>query len=196
MPNFLPAKRGFKMACLNINSLVKHVDELRVLLAEFSIDILAINETKLDESINSSELHISGYEFIRRDRNRNGGGVGFYIKSSNSYVVRSDLTIEIRKPNSKPFLVATWYRPPSSSTDLFSSYESFIVKLDSLDLEYDHSLIYVYRKLSSNLPSKGHSSISYRNFRNEVSQQDWFFDEFEDPNLGWSNWKTKFLRVV
>ena len=30
MSNFLPAKRGFKTACLNINSLVKYVDELRV----------------------------------------------------------------------------------------------------------------------------------------------------------------------
>ena len=61
-------------------------------------------------------MHIPGYEFIRRDRNRHGGGVGFYIKSSNSYIVRSDLniinlenlTIENREPNSKPFLVATW----------------------------------------------------------------------------------------
>ena len=31
MSNFLPAKRGFKMACLYINSLIKHVGELRVL---------------------------------------------------------------------------------------------------------------------------------------------------------------------
>ena len=77
--NFLPAKHGFKMACLNINSLVKYVDELKALLAEFSIDILVINETKLDGSIKSSELHISGYKFICRNRNRNGGGVGFYI---------------------------------------------------------------------------------------------------------------------
>ena len=46
MSNFLPAKHGFKMAELNVNSLVKHVDELRVFLAEFSFDILAINETK------------------------------------------------------------------------------------------------------------------------------------------------------
>ena len=61
-------------------------------------------------------MHIPGYEFIRRDRNRHGGGVCFYIKSSNSYIVRSDLniinlenlTIENREPNSKPFLVATW----------------------------------------------------------------------------------------
>ena len=126
------------------NGLFKHVDKLRVLLSEFSVDILSINETKLDESIKSSELHIPGYEFIRRDRSRNGGGAGFYIKSSNSYVVRSDLNvinlenliIEIRKPNSKPFLIATWYKPPGSPTELFSSFDSFIDKLDSLYLEY------------------------------------------------------------
>ena len=29
-----------------------------------------------------------------------------------------NLCIEIRKPNSKPFLIATWYRPPCSSIDL------------------------------------------------------------------------------
>ena len=29
------------------------------------------------------------------------------------------LCIEIRKPNTKPFLIATWYRPPYSSIDLF-----------------------------------------------------------------------------
>ena len=61
--------------CLNINSLVKYVDKLRVFLTKFSFDILAINETKLDECIKSSELHIPGYEFICRDRNRHGGGV-------------------------------------------------------------------------------------------------------------------------
>ena len=68
----------------------------------------------------------------------------------------------------------------------------------------DHSLVYAYRKLSSDLPSKGNSSISYRNFRNfdlenfrnEISQQEWSFDESQDPNLAWSNWKTKFLRIV
>ena len=38
------------MAFLNIHSLVKHVDELRVFLAEFSFDIRAIN----DESLKSS----------------------------------------------------------------------------------------------------------------------------------------------
>ena len=39
------------MACLNITSLSKHIDELRVLLQNNSLDLLAINETRLNETI-------------------------------------------------------------------------------------------------------------------------------------------------
>ena len=106
---------------------------MRILLADRSIDILSINETKLEKSC---EVQIPGYEFIRRDRNRQGGGVGFYIENSINFAVRSDLyasslenlCIEVCKPNSRPFLIATWYRPPCSSTDLFLCYESFLEK--------------------------------------------------------------------
>ena len=144
LSDFLPSGRGFKITSLNINSLVKHIDELRILLDDRSIDILSINETKLDGSIKSCEVQIPGYEFIRSDRNRQEGGVGFYIKTSINFAVHSDLNapnlenlcIEIRKPNSRPFLIATWYRPPCSSMDLFLYYESFLEKLDSLGLEY------------------------------------------------------------
>ena len=76
---------------------------------------------------------------MRRDRNRQGGGVGYYIKTSITlFVVCSNLNvpIKIRKPNSKPFLIATWYRPLCSSIDLFLHSESFLEKLDSLGLEY------------------------------------------------------------
>ena len=76
----LPSKRGFKLASLNINSLSAHIDELRILLSDRPIDILAINESKLDDTISDNEIHISGYESIRSDRStngRSGGGVCF-----------------------------------------------------------------------------------------------------------------------
>ena len=41
---FLPSKRGFKLASLIINSLSAHIDELRILLSDRPIDILAINK--------------------------------------------------------------------------------------------------------------------------------------------------------
>ena len=97
------------MASLNITSLPKHIDELRVFLAASIIDILVINETRLDSSIHDNEVHIPAYEIVRCDRSfngRSGGGVCFYIRNCTNYSIRADLCIdqlenlciEIRKP--------------------------------------------------------------------------------------------------
>ena len=92
----------------------------------------------LDESILNSEIDIPGYEIVRRDRNINGGGVCFYIKTAINYSVRTDLNInnlenlclEVRKPNSKPFVIVTWYRPPNSN-EVFSLLDVFIPKISN-----------------------------------------------------------------
>ena len=72
------------MACLNINSLVSHIDDLRVVMSQFKdIDILAINETKLDATVKDGEVHLPGYDVVRKDREsngRNGGGVCIYVR--------------------------------------------------------------------------------------------------------------------
>ena len=77
--NFLPTKRGFQMASLNITSLTKHIDELRILLANYPLDVISINETRPDEGILNSEIYIPGYEIVR------------YIKTAINYSVRTDL---------------------------------------------------------------------------------------------------------
>ena len=38
--DFIPSRRGFKIAHLNINSQTKHIDELRILLLNYSLNIL------------------------------------------------------------------------------------------------------------------------------------------------------------
>jgi hypothetical protein len=40
--------RGLKTASLNINSLLRHVDQLRLMLSDSEIDVFAINESKLN----------------------------------------------------------------------------------------------------------------------------------------------------
>ena len=47
-----------------------------------------------------------------------------------------NLCIEIRKPNSKPFIVVNWYRPPNSPIGLFSHLENLIARLDLTNLEF------------------------------------------------------------
>ena len=66
--NNIPYHRGMVMASLNINSLIAHIDELRVYININKIDIMCINETKLDSSVKDHEVCLPGYEIIRRDR--------------------------------------------------------------------------------------------------------------------------------
>ena len=61
------------------------------------------------------------------------------MRSNINYIVREDLvsdqlenlSTEIIKPRSKPFILATWYRPPNSAFELFSAFEDFVGKLDA-----------------------------------------------------------------
>ena len=87
-------------------------------------------------------LYHAGFEVVRRDRpvnGRCGGGVCIYLRNNINYHIRLDLSdnqleclvIEITRPHSRPFLVSTWYRPPSSSQDIFSRFEILVDKIDS-----------------------------------------------------------------
>ncbi len=68
------------MASLNINSLLLHIDELRVFMSSSKIDILMIDETKLDSTIHDNEVYITGFEIVRRDRNINGRNGGTNLR--------------------------------------------------------------------------------------------------------------------
>ena len=133
--------KGFKIACININSLYKHIDEIRFILMSSPLDVLAINESKLDHSITEGEIHIPGHDIIRKDRNRHGGGVALYIKNTLSFSVRQEFVparleivcVEINLPYSTSFLVCIRYRPPSANVDLFDDYSKFLEKCDLMN---------------------------------------------------------------
>ena len=71
-----------------------HIDEVRILLDDKFLDLLAVQETKLNSSHRGSEFYFPGFDLVRRDRiSDSGGGVCFYIKSSINFSVRNDLNI-------------------------------------------------------------------------------------------------------
>ena len=53
-----PSGRGFVMAALNINSLPAHLDDLQFFVLDYKIDVLAINETKIDSSVNNNGIYL------------------------------------------------------------------------------------------------------------------------------------------
>ena len=85
-PDF-PNVKGFKMGMLNIVSLPKHIE------GEQCLDILALNERRLDDSIFLIRpVFVQNYDLIRMALKR-GGGVCLYEKNSINYLERKDLRI-------------------------------------------------------------------------------------------------------
>ena len=138
--------RGLTISHLNVRSLRNKVDQISQYLSSNSIDLFSMSETWLDENV-SLNLSVHGYSLERKDRNYQGGGVGCYIKSSISYVRRRDLEcddlevmwIEIKSPNSRPWLVAIVYRTPSSNAAFFSNFESNVENVYAIS----HNLILI-----------------------------------------------------
>ena len=88
-------------------------------------------------------MDIDGHELIRKDRNRKGGGVAMFVRSSINYKFRLDLmpenleiiVVEVLKLRAKSFLINTWYSPPDASLQVFDDYEKCLRTMDLEELE-------------------------------------------------------------
>ena len=94
------------------------------------MDVFSINGTRLDATISNNEVNIPGYVMFRKDRSGNGGGVCLYIREVLNVIDRVNdvpsnleaVYVEIIKLKSKPLLVTTVYRPPSSGSDFMDHF--------------------------------------------------------------------------
>lgn len=138
--------KGLRIGHLNIQGINNKIDQLKIMLqSNFNkIHMLGLSETKLSDHHAESVFEINGYQKpFRKDRNSNGGGLIVYVKNGISCVRRHDLEldtleciwVEITPTNSKSFLVAHVYRPPSSTAQWNELFEDSLEKAFNQDLE-------------------------------------------------------------
>ena len=96
------------MASLNVNSLITKIDEIRLLVRNENIDILVINETKVDQKIDDRLISLEDFSLCRYDRSRQGGGVALYVRNTVRFKPREDL------PNKSLELICIEVEPPNS----------------------------------------------------------------------------------
>ena len=131
-------RKRLTMASLNVNSLITKIDEIRLLVKNEKIDILAINETKIDHKIDDRLVSLGDFCLCRYDRSKQGGGVALYVRNTVRFEPREDLPnkslelicIEVEPPNSNPFVVIAWHRPPSEPNSCFDSLHENLSLLD------------------------------------------------------------------
>ena len=119
-------------------SLCPKISELKIIASEIKPSIFGISESWLDDSVTNREIEIPGFSVIRNDRNRDGGGVCIYVKSSLAFNQRVDLHdpkleavwVEILLPMSKPFIIGTCYRSQiQSEADFTNKLDNVLTKL-------------------------------------------------------------------
>ena len=126
------------ISSINVNGLLKNIDELKLLVDEEDLNILAINETELDNEASNEITSLDNFDLRRKNRNRHGGGVAIYIRDDLKYLQRYDLPkhtleltcIDILPFCSEPFNSVAWYRPPSDPKDTLHQLENILGFLD------------------------------------------------------------------
>ena len=149
------------LAHLNINSIRNKFSCLKELVSD-KIDVLVIEETKLDETFPENAFIIPGYKKpFRKDRNTHGGGILVFIREDipsreaptiEGFSNLEGVFVEINLRKSKWLLFAT-YKPPSLSKEHYfsqvnkaldaygSKFENIIIMGDINTPETDETLV-------------------------------------------------------
>ena len=132
---------GLKFVSININGIRGKKLELLAFLDFHQPQIVAIQETKIDSSISTSELFPESclYNVYRKDRTLDGGGVMLLIHKDISHMPITELENDSESiwvkvfANKTSHFVASWYRPPGGDlAKLDSHLMSFKSQLENI----------------------------------------------------------------
>ena len=116
-------KKGLHFLHININSLLPKIDELKCIANKTKAAIIGITESKLDHTIPNLEVNLPGYDILRCDRNRNGGGAACYIRKDLCFNTRAlnckeieNIIFDILLRKSKPITIGVFTDPQTKLT--------------------------------------------------------------------------------
>ncbi len=120
-------KREILICHLNVNSLQNKVEELKCIKSQLKAQVLMLTETKIDKSYSNEQFAWTGYDILRKDRKKGGGGILMYVDESlqpknikplRKYVTVEMLAVQIKIDREIALLIGM-YRPPKNSGDQY-----------------------------------------------------------------------------
>ena len=114
------------IASLNVNSIRNKFDQLSSVI-QGNVDLLVVNETKVDSTFPTAQFTMEGYTTYRLDRDKNGGGIMIFIREDipskilqnhnlPEHIEAVPIEVNLRKTK---FLFLAIYHPPSQSKKYF-----------------------------------------------------------------------------
>ena len=132
--SYVKHTKGMKVCHLNAQSLLSCIDELNIWLKANPYQIITLSETWLDSTVHDSEIAIPGFQIIRKDRNRHGGGTAIYIEDGIRFTRRDDVEkddnesiwIEVQQIHQKSFIIGSLYRSQTEGVDYFDNLSEIV----------------------------------------------------------------------
>ncbi len=84
-------KECFKFGHININNVRHKFGPLRDALTSGMLDMLFIQETKLDDGFLKSQFEVPGFKMYRRDHSSNKGGIMMLMRNDIAHKRREEL---------------------------------------------------------------------------------------------------------
>ena len=132
---FYHGNKFLKFINLNVRSLIHNIDQIALEMKDY--DIIALTETFLDETIPDDDIYVHGYSKpYRNDRNRHGGGVCIYVRST--LIVERVLECEFQniecvwlkvRVKGHAFYFGSVYRPPTAGREFWETLDLSIQKV-------------------------------------------------------------------
>ena len=138
--SFLPtrsphATQKVSVFYFNARSLLPKIDEVRAICANMHYDLVIVVESWLSAEVLDSEIHVPGYNPVRKDRNRHGGGIVIFVSDQvNCHLLQHphpDLELILLECtiSSHLYTIGGFYRPPITGLDYMSKFHRSIALL-------------------------------------------------------------------
>ena len=142
-------KEGLRIGHLNINHAVNKLTDIHSILSNSgkNFHVFGFSESRLSEHITDTDMHISGYNILRRDSKRQKEtGLLIYINQNVNFKRISHLEnfhiesvwLEISIKKAKPILIGFIYRNPSEPVDWI---DRFDLMMDAVTNESRETII-------------------------------------------------------
>ena len=178
--NSVLAQKGFKLVHLNVRSLAKKIEQLRVIFKQPEIEVISISETWLTNIHAEGTYDLANYTTFRQDRSQHetgkkrGGGLVTYIKSE-----LADSTIELKKLSTcTTFIEAQWLKivnKHSSNVVLCTMYRPPEGELEKA-IVYMNNCLRALNTAKNDIYILGDWNVNYKNMLSPNYKKMFFFE--------------------
>ena len=170
----LGKEKGFKLLHVNVRSLMKKIDQIRLTVSGSKLDVITMSETWLNSSLGSRLVGLDDYVMYRQDRDckiagkKRGGGLLTYIHSkyANESEQLPDVSISskhievqwsvIHHAHCRDTVIGNVYRPPAGKL------EKAVEHLESCLLHFDLAKCDIFIMGDMNVNYKKKTSADYK----------------------------------